>query len=175
VIIPQPKRLAELKYQIEEKNKQLLAAQILAEQREAVTQLIKNNLISAPDDSLAEKASVPFLEFLTATMDKLDIRLVSIAPMDVIAAEDPGTQVVRDYLQVPYEIKVIASYEELGRFLDVMEKSPQLIRLAAMTVNNDIEQTSYQEEITGKPRQHPVNLQINALAILKASFRSESG
>jgi hypothetical protein len=50
-----------------------------------------------------------------------------------------------------------------------------LIKVASFTVNNDIEQVTYEEEIAGKPRQHPVNIQVNTLAILKASFRSESG
>jgi Tfp pilus assembly protein PilO len=175
VIVPQPKRLAELKNQIEEKNKQLLAAQILAEQREGVTRLIKHNLIESRSDSLVEKASVPFLQFLTTAMDNLGIRLVAMSPMDVIEAKDPASEVVREYLQVPYEMRILASYEELGKFLDVLEKSPQLIRVSNFTISNEIDQTSIQDEIVGKPRQHPISLQINALAILKASFRSESG
>jgi len=176
VVVSQPKKLMELKTQIEEKNRQLLAAQILAEQREGVTELIRNNLIEGRDDSLAEKASVPFLQYLTSTMDNLGIRLIAMSPMNVIDAQDPSSEVVRDYLQIPYEMKILASYEELGRFLDALEKSPQLIRVANFTVNNEIDQTAVQgEEIAGKPRQHPVTLQINALAILKASFRSESG
>jgi hypothetical protein len=175
VIIPQPKEIQELKTQIEEKNKQLLAAQILAEKREGVTQLIKNNLILSPDDSLAEKASVPFLRFLTGTMDNLGIRLVSLNPMAVIGLDDPATNLQKEYIQVPYEMKVLASYEELGKFLDVLEKSPHLIKVANFGVSNEIDKTSYSEEIVGKPRQHPINLQINTMAILKASYRSEPG
>ncbi len=174
-VVPQPKKLAELKSQIEEKNKQLLAAQILAEQREGVTQLINYNLIESRTDSLAEKASVPFLQFLTSTMDNLGIRLVSLSPMDIIDVSSPNSEEIRDYLQIPYEMRILASYEELGRFLDVLEKSPQLIRVANFVVTNEIDQGTNQEEIAGKPRQHPITLQINALAILKASFRSESG
>jgi hypothetical protein len=174
IVVPQPKRLVELKSQIEEKNKQLLAAQILAEQREGVTQLINNNLIEGRDDSLAEKASVPFLQYLTSTMDRLDIRLLTLSPMDIIDVKDPSSDEIREYLQIPYEMRILASYEELGRFLDVLEKSSQLIRVANFIVSNEIDQTTNQDEIVGKPRQHPISLQINALAILKASFRSES-
>ncbi len=175
VITRQPDEIKTLKAQIEEKNKQLLAAQILAEKREGVTQLIKNNLISSPSDSLAEKASVPFLRYLTSKMDQLDIRLVSVTPLEVVGTTDPNTQTTREYLEVPYELKILASYDELGRFLDDLEKSPHLIKVASFSVSNDLDQSTYSEEIVGKPKQHPVSLQINTIAILKASFRSEPG
>ena len=124
VITRQPDEIKSLKAQIEEKNKQLLAAQILAEKREGVTQLIKSNLISSPSDSLAEKASVPFLRYLTSKMDQLDIRLVSVTPLEVIGTTDPNTQTVKEFIEVPYELKILASYDELGKFLDDLEKSP---------------------------------------------------
>jgi hypothetical protein len=175
VIVPQPEEMQTLKTQIEEKNRQLLAAQILAEKRQGVTQLIKNNLIQSLTDSLAEKASVPFLRFLTTTMDNLDIRLVSLNPMAVIGTDDVSTNTQKEYIQVPYEMKIIASYDELGKFLDVLEKSPHLIKVFSFTVSNDLDQSSYSEEIAGKPKQHSVSLQVNTMAIMKASHKSEPG
>lgn len=176
VIVPQPEEIRSLQAQIAEKNKQLLAAQILAEKRAGVTQLIKSNLIASPNDSLVEKASVPFLRYLTSKMDEFDIRLISVNPMDVIGTKEAtSTEKEKDFIEVPYELKFLASYDELGKFLDTLEKSPHLIRVASFSVSNDIEQGSYAEEIVGKPKQHPVTMQINTIAILKASFRSESG
>lgn len=175
VIVPQPQELKSLEVQIEEKNRQLLAAQILAEKREGVTQLIRGNLIENPKDSLAEKASVPFLRYLTSTLDWMGIRLVAITPLDVLGETDETGREHREYIQVPYEIKVLASYEELGKLLDVLEKSPHLIRIANLAISNDMEQSSYAEEIMGKPKQHPISLQVNTIAILKASYRSEPG
>jgi hypothetical protein len=175
VIVPQPQEIKTLQSQIEEKNKQLLAAQILAEKREGVTQLIKNNLITDLKDSLAEKASVPFLRYLTQHMDELDIKLVSVNPLAVVGTLDPVTQLQKEFIEVPYEIKILATYEELGKFLNILEKSPHLIKVATFAVSNEIDQSSYNEEIVGKPKQHPVSLQINTIAILKASFRSEPG
>ncbi|HBC47579.1 MAG TPA: hypothetical protein DEO84_02370 [candidate division Zixibacteria bacterium] len=175
VIVPQPQEIKTLQTQIEEKNKQLLAAQILAEKREGVTQLIKSNLITDLNDSLAEKASVPFLRYLTQHMDELEIKLVSVNPLAVVGTLDPATQLQKEYIEVPYEVKILASYEELGKFLDILEKSPHLIKVATFSVSNEIDQSSYNEEIVGKPKQHPVSLQINTIAILKASFRSEPG
>jgi hypothetical protein len=175
VIVRQPREIESLLAQIEEKNKQLLAAQILAEKREGVAMLIHNNLIENPGDSLAEKASIPFLRYLTSTMDKLGIRLVSLTPQEVIGTDDPVTMSQKEYLEVPYEMKVIASFQEFGKFLDVLEKSAHLIEVNAFVITNDIEQSVFAEEIVGRPRQHPIQLQISTLAILKASYRGESG
>lgn len=174
VIVPQPQELKSLQDQIQEKNRQLLAAQILAEKREGVTKLIQNNLIASLSDSLAEKSSVPFLRYLTSTMDRLDIRLVALTPLDVVGTEDPTSMKQREFVEVPYELKIIASYDEFGRFLDNLEKSPHLIRVVTFTLNNDIDQSSFEEEISGKPKQHPINIQLSTIAILKASSRSES-
>ncbi len=174
-IVPQPQEMITTKEQIQEKNKQLLAAQILAEKRPGVTSLIKGNLISSMADSLAEKASLPFLRYITETMDNLDIRLISLIPKDIVGMEDPNSFKLKEFIEIPYEMKVLASYEELGKFLDILEKSPRLIKISSFTVTNDIEQGVIAEEVAGKPRQHTVNLQINTIAILKASFRSESG
>ncbi len=175
VIVRQPQEVEMLLRQIDEKNKQLLAAQILAEKREGVTMLIHSNLVESPSDSLAEKASIPFLRYLTSTMDRLGIRLVSLTPREVIGTDDPISMSQKEYIEVPYEMKVIASYKEFGRFLDVLEKSPHLIKVNAFVLTNDIEQSVFTEEIIGKPRQHPIQLEISTLAILKASYRSESG
>jgi hypothetical protein len=175
VVKMQPQKVESLLTQIEEKNKQLLAAQILGEKREAITQLIQNNLIDDLDDPLAEKASIPFLRYLTSTMDRLKIRLVALTPMAVVGTEDPVTLIQKEYVEVPYDMKIIASYQEFGQFLDVLEKSPHLITINGFTISNDMEQSSFTEEIIGRPRQHPINLHISTLAILKASSRSESG
>jgi hypothetical protein len=108
-------------------------------------------------------------------MDKLDIRLVGITPMDIVGADDPTTLKQKEFIQVPYEMQILASYEEFGKLLDNLEKSPHLIRVAAFNVSNEVDQSSYAEEIAGKPKQHAANLQVNTIAILKASFRSEPG
>jgi len=176
VIVKQPDEIERLMTEIGDKNKQLLAAQILGEKREAITQLIQNNLIDDPGDPLAEKASIPFLRYLTSSMDNLGIRLVELTPLAVIGTSDnPASVIQKEYIEVPYEMKLIASYREIGRFLDTLEKSPHLISINGFDITSDVDQSTFAEEIVGKPRQHPVNLRISTLAILKASSRGESG
>ena len=174
-IVIQPDEIKRLNLEIEEKNKQLLAAQILAERREGITALIRNNLVNTPTDSLTEKSSISFLRYLTATMDRLGIRLGALTPMDVIGANDEYSYEKKEYIEVPYELKIIASYDEFGRFLDVLEKSPHLTQVVSFSLSNDIERSSFMGEISGRPNQHPINLQISTLAIVKASYRSELG
>jgi len=175
VIIPQPGEIKRLSLEIEDKNKQLLASQILAEKREGITALIRNNLIESPSDSLTEKSSIPFLRYLTATMDRLGIRLVALTPLDVMGAVDDYTYEKKEYIEVPYELKIIASYMEFGKFLDILEKSPHLIKVVSFSLSNEMERSSFSGEIRGRPNQHPINLRISTLAILKASYRSELG
>lgn len=175
VIEKQPMEIESLLNRISDKNKQLLAAQILGEKREAITNLIKNNLIDDPADPLAEKASIPFLRYLTTNMDRLKIRLVSLNPLEVVGTDDPITASHKEYIEVPYQMKIIASYKEFGRLLDTLEKSPHLIKINRFTVTSAIDQSSFTGEIIGRPRQHPINLHISTLAIMKASSRSESG
>ncbi len=175
VIVPQPENIRSLYFQIAEKKKQLLAAQILSEKRQGVNLLIQSNLIETPSDSLVDKASIPFLRYLTTTMDKLGIRLVSITPLDVVGTEENLFEENPDFIEVPYEMQIIASYKEFGEFLDILEKSAHLIRVSNFTVSNDPEQSTFANEISGKPRQHQISMEIGTLAILKASYRSESG
>jgi hypothetical protein len=174
IVIAQPVEKESLEKQIDEKNKQLLAAQILSEKREGINQLIQQNLINVPGDSLTEKASISFLRYLTSILDRLKIRLVALTPLDVIGKGDVPAYNQKEYIEVPYELKIIASYKEFGKLLDILEKSPHLIEITSFTVANDIERTSYVNEISGKPDQHSISLQISTLAILKASYRSES-
>jgi len=171
VIVPQPMELQTLQQDIAEKNKQLLAAQILAEQRPGVKSLISGNLITGLQDSLAEKSSVPFLRFLTDNMDRLDIRLISLNPKDIVGSEDMSSLETKEFIEIPYEMKVLASYDEFGKFLNILEKSPRLIKISSFDVVNELDQSSYAEEVVGKPRQHPIALEVNTLAIMKASSR----
>ena len=175
VIVPQPELIKSLSTDIEEKNKQLLAAQILSEERKGINMLIQSNLIDDPSDSLAEKASLPFLRYLTNTMDKLGIRLVALTPLDVIGVNDFYSYEKMEYIEVPYELNIISSYMEFGDFLTILEKAPHLIKVVSFSLSNEIEQASYRNEISGKPNQHSISLRVSTLAILKASYKSELG
>ena len=81
--------------------------------------LFQENLALSQQDSLAEDASLPFLNSLTDILEDLDIQLLGIKPKD---RESKG-----EYYKSPYAITIECSYEEFGKFLAEIERSPRLI------------------------------------------------
>jgi Tfp pilus assembly protein PilO len=176
VIEPQPARLVELKDELAQKTRQYLSAQIISKNLENVNELIENNLVDNLSDSLAQASSLPFLNYLTGVMDDLGILLVSMKPSSVMKwdQDKQGRLADHEYIEIPYDMSIIASYKQLGQFLEKLEKSPRLIKVARIQVLNPIDFSYYHGEISGRPDQHRVNLIIHTMTILKASFRGGS-
>ena len=123
-----------------ELNENLISAQILASKLDRVYTLFQENLALSQQDSLAEDASLPFLNSLTDILEDLDIQLLSIKPKD---RESKG-----EYYKSPYAITIECSYEEFGKFLAEIERSPRLITLNEYEVKNGVERvkTNVSEE-----------------------------
>ena len=79
-----------------ELNENLISAQILASKLDRVYTLFQENLALSQLDSLAEDASLPFLNSLTDILDDLNIQLLGIKPKD---RESRG-----EYYKSPYVI-----------------------------------------------------------------------
>jgi len=176
VIEPQPLILADLQSQLAEKTRQKLSAQILTRDLQNVNDLIQNNLVENLSDSLAQSASIPFLNYITGLMDELKIVLISMKPSNVMRwDETTGARLInQEYIEIPYSMSILASYEELGEFLERLEKSQRLIKVARIQLANPIDFAYYEGQVSGKPDQHPINLVIHTLTILKASYSSGS-
>ena len=114
-----------------ELNENLISAQILASKLDRVYTLFQENLALSQQDSLAEDASLPFLNSLTDILDDLDIQLLGVKPKD---RESKG-----DYYKSPYVITVECTDDEFGKFLAEIERSPRLITLNEYEVKNGIE------------------------------------
>ena len=114
-----------------ELNENLISAQILASKLDRVYTLFQENLALSQQDSLAEDASLPFLNSLTDILEDLDIQLLGIKPKD---RESKG-----EYYKSPYAITIECSYEEFGKFLAEIERSPRLITLNEYEVKNGVE------------------------------------
>ena len=114
-----------------ELNENLISAQILASKLDRVYTLFQENLALSQQDSLAEDASLPFLNTLTDILDDLDIQLLGIKPKDRVSKGD--------YYKSPYAITIECSYNEFGKFLAEIERSPRLITLNEYEVKNGIE------------------------------------
>jgi len=126
-----PFEIRVLEEEQQELNENLISAQILASQLDRVFTLFQENLALSKADSLADDASLPFLNNLTDTLEDLDIKLLGIKPKPRI---DKIT-----YFKAPYIITLECSYDQFGKFLTEIERSPRLITIDEFEVKNGIE------------------------------------
>jgi Tfp pilus assembly protein PilO len=122
----------------EELNENLISAQILASQLDRVFTLFQENLALSKVDSLADDASLPFLNNLTDILDDLDIKLLGIKPKPRV---DKIT-----YFKAPYLITLECTFEQFGMFLSEIERSPRLITVDEFEVKNGIERIKVNTE-----------------------------
>ena len=126
-----PFEIRVLEEEQQELNENLISAQILASQLDRVFTLFQENLALSKADSLADDASLPFLNNLTDMLEELDIKLLGIKPKPRI---DKVT-----YFKAPYIITLECSYDQFGKFLSEIERSPRLITVDEFEVKNGIE------------------------------------
>ncbi len=126
-----PFEIRVLEEEQQELNENLISAQILASQLDRVFTLFQENLALSKADSLADDASLPFLNNLTDMLEDLDIKLLGIKPKTRI---DKIT-----YFKAPYIITLECSYDQFGKFLTEIERSPRLITIDEFEVKNGIE------------------------------------
>ena len=112
-------------------NENLISAQILASQLDRVYTLFQENLALSQADSLADDASLPFLNGLTDILNSLDIELLSIKPRE---RNRKG-----NYFKVPYLLTIKCTYKQFGKFIAEMERSPRLIMIDEFEVKNGYE------------------------------------
>ena len=176
VIEPQPATIVMLQDKLAEKKRQLLSAQVISKNLQSVNDLIQFNLVEDLSDSLAQSASIPFLKYLTGLMDDLDIILISMKPLNIIQqGQFSETNLIsQEYIEIPYSMDILASYKQFGKFLEEIEKNPRLIKVTRIQLENPPDVSVYAGEISGKPDQHKVNIEIQTLTILKASFKGGS-
>ena len=126
-----PFEIRVLEEEQQELNENLISAQILASQLDRVFTLFQENLALSKADSLADDANLPFLNNLTDMLEGLDIKLLGIKPKPRI---DKIT-----YFKAPYIITLECSYDQFGKFLTEIERSPRLITIDEFEVKNVIE------------------------------------
>lgn len=126
-----PFEIRVLEEEQQELNENLISAQILASQLDRVFTLFQENLALSKADSLADDANLPFLNNLTDMLEGLDIKLLGIKPKPRI---DKIT-----YFKAPYIITLECSYDQFGKFLTEIERSPRLITIDEFEVKNGIE------------------------------------
>lgn len=158
VYLKVPVKISALDREIEAKNERLISAEILAQELDLVAQLIERNLAVSAQDSLAEDASIPFLNYVTGLLRSLDIKLISLEP------KKRRTQI--DYIKTPYAMSVECSYEDFGKLVSVLEKSERLITVESFTVDNGFRKAFTTSEKRA-PEDRLFKMEISTLTLIK--------
>ena len=160
-----PFEIRVLEEEQQELNENLISVQILASQLDRVFTLFQENLALSKSDSLADDANLPFLNNLTDILDELEIKLLGIKPKPRV---DKIT-----YFKAPYLITLECTFDQFGKFLSEVERSPRLITLDEFEVKNGIERIKANtEEVKLLTQEFVVNLSTITLVKSKSKVSS---
>jgi len=153
-----PQQIRQYDRTIQLRDEKLISAQIIHSQLDLVANLIEKNLAISKTDSIAEDASLPFLEYITGILNTLEIKLAKL---------EPGKKSARlDYVRTPYTLSVEASYQQLGKFVNQLEKSERLITVEQFEIDNAVRKSGSQVE-KGQTDAHEMILRISTLTLIK--------
>ena len=154
-----PRKIKTLNDKILVKNEKLISAQILAQELDLVARLIDRNLAISAKDSLAQDASLPFLEDITSLLEKHKITLIHLEPSK--------RRITRhDYVRTSYEMIIECSYKELGQFINSLEKSDRLITVEEFLVDNQLAAIESRKN-RRRVDTHQFELKISTLTLIK--------
>lgn len=153
-----PDRITRFDREIKGKNERLISAEILAQEMDMVARLIERNLALSAQDSLAEDASMPFLNYVTELLQNLDIKLISMEP------KRRRTQM--DHIKTPYAMSVECSYEDFGQLVTLLEKSERLITVESFLIDNGFRRAPGAGEFRD-PEDHVIEMEISTLTLIK--------
>ncbi len=153
-----PVKVREFDRQIQQENEKLIAAQIIANELKQVTKLIEGNLAQSARDSLAEDASLPFMNQVTDILRAHEVDVVSI---------EPGKRKnFADYITTPYTLEVETSYKSLVSFLNDVEKSNRLVTVDRVDLNSTVKRVQALAK-QGKYEKRPMTITLSTLTLIK--------
>lgn len=154
-----PRQVEARNKQIQAKNEKLISAQILAQELDLVARLIDRNLAISAKDSLAQDASLPFLEYITTLLNEQKIKLITLEP-------DKRRISRLDYVRTSYNMTIECSYKEFGKFVNELEKSERIIGLEEFKVQNQLQKIESRKE-RERFDTHIFELKVSTLTLIK--------
>ncbi len=159
VYLEKPREIRRLDREIRALNESLISAQILADELDLVAKLIEKNLAQSARDSLAEDASMPFMEDVATILDELGIIMLNMKP---------GRRVnMIDYIKTPYELKINATYAQFLDFISDLEKSERLVTIEEFEIDNGIRKAEKSRKKRSGKNAQDITLKISTLTLLK--------
>ena len=154
-----PQKIRQLDRTIKLRDEKLISAQIIHQELELVSNLIEKNLAASKNDSLAEDASLPFLEYITGILDQDEVALVKL---------EPGRRSARlDYVRTPYTLTIESTYTQLGKFVNQLEKSERLITVEELEIDNAVRKSGARAQEGADPAKHIIIMKISTLTLIK--------
>ena len=160
-----PFEIRVLEEEQQELNENLISAQILASQLDRVFTLFQENLALSKSDSLADDVNLPFLNNLTDMLDELEIKLLGIKPKPRV---DKIT-----YFKAPYIITLECTFDQFGKFLSEVERSPRLISVDEFEVKNGIERIKANTE-EDKLMEQEFVVNLSTITLVKSKSKVSS-
>ena len=137
----------------------MISAQIINQELDLVAKLIDRNLAFSKSDSLADDASLPFMEDITSILDDIGITLLKL---------EPGKKSARlDYVRTPYTLTIQSSYDQFGKFVNEMEKSERLITIEQFEIDNAVRKSSAQVQKFSSLDQKKMTIRVSTLTLIK--------
>ncbi|MCB2211037.1 hypothetical protein KQI52_02865 [bacterium] len=155
-----PDKIEDLNRRIEARNEKLISAEIIASELDLVANLIDRNLAISREDSLAQGASLTFLEYMTGLIQNHNITLVSLEPDRRAASR-------HDYVRTSYDVVVECTYLEFGELLNDIEKSDRLITIEEFEMDNQINNIGRRSKRSWDS--HPFEFTVSTLTLIKHS------
>ncbi len=155
-----PDEVDELNRRIEARNEKLISSEIIASELNLVSNLIDRNLAISREDSLAQGASLTFLEYMTGLIQNHNIMLVALEPERRSVSR-------HDYVRTSYDVIVECTYVEFGELLNDIEKSDRLITIEEFEMDNQINNIGRRSKRTWDS--HPFEFTISTLTLIKHS------
>jgi|FLOH01.1.fsa_nt_gi Tfp pilus assembly protein PilO len=157
-----PSDIRFLDKEIEKLNEKLITAQILDSKLENVYFLFEQNLALSATDSLADDASMPFLNWLTETTERLEIDIKNIRPRFGIKKGN--------IKETPYDLTIRCTYKQFGDLMVALEKLPRIVKINEFVMKNGIERLKSVKSEAALEKQ-TVDMRLSTMTLIKSSLK----
>jgi Tfp pilus assembly protein PilO len=154
-----PTQISDLDRKVRLENEKLISAEILAQEMKLVAELIERNLATSAQDSLAEDASMPFLNYVTGVLQKLEIKMISLQPKK--------RRTLVDHIKTPYAMTIECSYDDFGKLVTELEKSERLITVESFLCDNGFRKAVTLGNEVRPPEDRTFEMEISTLTLIK--------
>jgi len=154
-----PARLQELEQELIIEQEKLISAQILNSNLDRVAKLINSNLANSLEDSLAEDASVPFMNEVIDLTQRLGINLKGLE-----AAKRKREQ---SFIRTPYHLSINTTYAKFSQLVTILEKSDRLVTIDGYRIVNEVNELIRARNMDDI-QQHDFLVHLNTLTLIKS-------